>query len=87
MDPKTLPDNAAAITPTLFIGHYLSLDHEKFIDAQHAVEAINEGKTVLVDNNTDALLVLVKLGVPIPDALEKIRLAVNVLSNDQLIEL
>lgn len=87
MDPKNLPDNAAAITPTLFIGHYLSLDHEKFIDAQHAVDAINEGKTVLVDNNTDALLVLVKLGVTVPDALQKIRLATTVLSEEELIEL
>lgn len=83
METNTPSDNAAALTPLLFLGHYLSLEHEKFVDAQYAVKRIEEGKTILVTNNTDALLVLVKLGVPVPDALEKIRLATNVLSDTE----
>lgn len=87
METNTPSDSAAALTPLLFLGHYLSLDHEKFVNSQHAVEDIKNGKTVLVTNNTDALLVLVKLGVSIPDALEKIRLATNVLPDSESLAL
>lgn len=82
MDRKDLPDNAAAITPTLFIGQYLSIEHEKFMTAYDAVKTIENGGTVLVGNSTDALQVLVRLGVPIPDALEKIRRAMTVDESD-----
>jgi len=71
-------DNAGAITPSLFIGHYLSIEHQKFVDPQEAIRAINAGLTVLVDNNTDALLVLIGLGVSIADGLNKIKLATTV---------
>lgn len=78
MGTTSLNDNAAAITPTLFIGHYLSFEHEKFVSAYDAVKTIENGGTVLVDNPTDALQVLIRLDVSIPEALEKIRRAMTV---------
>jgi hypothetical protein len=87
METNTPSNDAAALTPSLFLGHYLSLEHEKFVDSKVAVDDISNGKTVLVSNNTDALLVMVKLGIPIPEALEKIRLAITVLPDSEPIVL
>jgi len=80
-------DNAAALTPTLFLGEYLSIDHENFSSVDKALDTINSGGTVLVNREVDAFLVLVRLGVSVGDASYKIKRATTVLPNTEPLNL
>lgn len=79
---KHTHSNAAAITPSLFLGNYLSIEHETFYSVETAVEHINNGRTVLVDSTTDALLILLQLGLSLEESLPKIQAATTVRSVD-----
>lgn len=72
-------DDAVALTPSLFLGYKLSIDHEDFDSVEQSVDVISSGGTVLVSDGTAALEIMLKLGITPAGALRKLHRATNVL--------
>jgi hypothetical protein len=77
--PLALQDDAVALTPSLFLGYKLSIDHTDFLSVDQAVETILSGGTVLVSDGTAALDIMLRLGITPSGALRKLHRANNVL--------
>lgn len=85
MGSKTLNYDAAAITPSLFIGSELPFEHHVFSDVQNALEIIDSGGTVLVQKEVHAFEILVRLGLSPEEALNRVRTASTVTELDDTI--
>lgn len=87
MGREALDDDAVALTPALFIGYKLNIDHvdSEGLHPSDAVEIIRSGGTVLVrpDEWASALFIMLKLGVTTDAALEKLDRAFNVLPDEE----
>lgn len=75
--------DAAALTPSLFLGHYLfHLDHirlDRPDELPEAVAYIRSGGTVLTPDAGLATAAMLCLGISVDDALEKLHRATTVL--------
>ena len=76
-------DDAIALTPSLFLGYKLSIDHENFSSVDRAIETISSGGTVLVSDGTDALTIMLRLGITPSGALSRLHRANNVLPDTE----
>ncbi len=73
---------AAAVTPTLFLGDHLSLDHVYVYG--DASEQIRAGQTVRTDSEETCMITLLNLGVPLNEIKARISRAKVGLLNDEL---
>lgn len=82
--------DAAALTPSLFLGHYLPHIDHLWLDAPErvpsAVEHIQYGGSVLTADPGLAISVMINLGLPLNGALEKIERATHVIEAPIAIE-
>lgn len=83
----TSKDDAFALTPSLFLGYYLSIEHDDFVSVEQAVSAISNGRTILVNDGTVALEIMLRLGITPSGALHKLHRATTVVPDTETIDL
>lgn len=67
---------AAALTPTLFLGDHLEIKHRLAPDANKAAQWVKQGETVLVSSPDTAYRAMLLLGVDDDEAFDRAQRAV-----------
>lgn len=79
---STPPLEAAAVTPSLFLGETLRLPHVTVSSARQAVEVIRAGGTVLTDSRAVAMATMLQLGIAAEVAHRRLCHATQIVDGD-----